>query len=127
MIFDTTNLSVLKNIAHEYVRKLGWKSYYVTAHHITIANKEDATAKILKWADLHINQEVEFTITKIGWTNRVIALQVDSLFPSAYKIKHLTLAINMSHKDAQSGEARTISNWQDYDNMTLKGYVTYVR
>ena len=95
--------------------------------HITVANKEDATAKILKWADLHIGQEVEFTITKIGWSDRVIAFQVDSLFPSAYDIKHLTLAINTDHKDARSGHARDITNWQDFGNFTMKGIVNYVQ
>ena len=127
ILFDVNTVNTFTNIALDYIHKLQWKSYYVTAHHITIANKEDATAKILKWADLHLEQEVEFTVTKIGWSDQIIALQVDSLFPSAYDIKHLTLAINLDHKEARSGNARNIDNWVDYSGQTYKGIVNYIR
>lgn len=125
--FNINVVNDLKNYALQYIRKLGWKSYYIVGDHITVANKEDATAKILKWADLHIGQEVEFTITKIGWSDRVIAFQVDSLFPSAYDIKHLTLALNTDHSDVKSGNARDITNWTDFNNVTMKGIVDYIR
>ena len=125
--FNINVVNDLKNYALQYIRKLGWTSYYILGDHITVANKEDATPKILKWADLHIDQEVEFTITKIGWSDRVIAFQVDSLFPSAYNIKHLTLAMNTAHTDVKSGNARDITNWTDFDNITLKGFVNYIR
>ena len=125
--FDINDATTLKNIALDYIKKLEWKHYILTGHHITIANKNDATPKILKWADLHAGQEEEFKIIKIGWSDKVIALQIDAIFPSAYDIKHLTLAINTDHKEAKSGHARDITNWQDFGNFTMKGIVNYVQ
>ena len=125
--FEMNDAITLKNIALDYIKRLGWKHYKLTAHHITIANKNEASKKILKWADLHAGKEEEFKIIKIGWTDKVIALQIDAIFPSAYDIKHLTLAINTDHKEARSGHARDITNWQDFGNFTMKGIVNYIR
>ena len=115
VVLDTASKTKLLDMVHDKIPQ-GWTPF---AHHMTIVfgkgvnNKED------------LGKKVTLTVTHVGWTDKVIAVQVEG-YESANKVPHITVAVNTAGggKPVMSND---ITNWQNVKPFMLMGVVTEVK
>lgn len=83
-----------------------WKIF---AHHMTIAFGRPKNENTKEYIQNNLGQDVELTAVKLGISETVMAVEVQSPAPSDNKIWHITLAVSPQGKPVQSNY---ITNWK---------------
>ena len=96
-----------------------WKIY---AHHMTINLGPIEKGPVEKSL---LNTEAMLTVTSIAGDNLVMAVGVETVIPSANKIKHITLAVNLN-AGGKPFLSNKLANWAYVDNFDLWGKITEV-
>ena len=113
---DKSHNLALERTSH--MRPDGWKIY---AHHMTITHVADRNVPLQKWAEEHLGAISTLKAVRVGFSDKALALEVESDVPSSKPIKHVTIATSPKGKPVESNN---ITKWFDIEPFELIGIVT---
>jgi hypothetical protein len=117
-----------KNVLEEFFEKHNpWKNANIKkiCHHMTIAFKTNVNDELYKWSLTNTNKNYKLKVLGYGWSNKAFAVFVDTIVPSANKVKHITCAVNLD-KRGKPVDSNGINNWKTIDEpIFLSGNVEF--
>ena len=87
-----------------------WANYKPFCHHMTLAFYRNMPPELLEFTKENVGKEFTLTATDIGYSDKAIAVKVETNVPSANSLKHVTLATNISN-GGKPFDSNGITNW----------------
>lgn len=84
-------------------------------HHMTVSFYKNLNDKILEWARENKGKEFTMNVTGIGFSDKAIAVKVETNAPTTSNFKHITIATNLL-TNGKPFDSNNIENW-----FTIKG------
>ena len=104
-----------------YVPTENWTPRFI-CDHMTLAFHTNLTEDIISFAKENEGKKFNYTINKIGISEKAIAFGIITDVPSVNKNKHITLAIN-KNENGKPVDSNFINFWQNIDAIELTGTI----
>lgn len=119
LLLDAPSQLALRN----HFRSIIPANWDVKCHHMTVSMQRAASSPAAQM----VGQEFDILVTSLAHDEKVMAVGIETLVPSANAVKHITIAVNIADggKPKHSNE---LKNWSKLPTpITLKGTVQEIQ
>ena len=108
---DGESKLIAKLLAKKKINELGWNNVNYLCHHMTISFHTNFDEDILVWFERNEGKEFPLAATEIGYSDKALALKVETSVPSTNVLKHITLCTNIG-TNGKPKDSNDITQWE---------------
>lgn len=119
LFLDQSSKGKLFNITKEIIDDV-WPSAKINmfCDHMTSMFYTNIDEDMLKWMSDRYEQRYEVKATHIGYTDKALAIRIETEVPSTNAVKHITLATNVDN-NGKPVDSNDITNWEPLEDFPI--------